>query len=86
MRARLRISNFFCNFVPEMKEILIVIGMVGIAIVLLSVGIILRRDHQFRSEHIAQNRRMRRDGIHCATAQDHETRRRMQKKMNINKL
>lgn len=80
------IRIFFCIFAADMKEILIAIGMVAIAVVLLAVGVILRRDHQFRSEHIAQNRRMRRDGIHCATSQDREARHRSEKKINLKKI
>lgn len=67
----------------KMKEILIVIGMVMAAVLLLSVGVILRKDHRFRSEHISENRRMRQDGIHCATSQDREARRR--RKLKIDK-
>lgn len=57
-----------------MREIVIVIGMVALAVVLLAVGVILRKDHSFRSQHIAENRRMRQDKIHCAAAQDREER------------
>lgn len=58
------------------KTIIIAIVVVGIAILLLSVGVILRKDKTFRSEHISQNARMRQDGIHCATSQDREARKR----------
>lgn len=58
-----------------MNEILLAILAIGIAILLLSVGVLLRKDHTFRSEHISQNQRMRQDGIHCATSQDREARR-----------
>lgn len=58
-----------------MNEILLAILAIGIAILLLSVGVLLRKDHKFRSEHISQNQRMRQDGIHCATSQDREARR-----------
>ncbi len=57
-----------------MNEILLAILAIGIAILLLSVGVLLRKDHKFRSEHISQNQRMRQDGIHCATSQDREAR------------
>lgn len=57
-----------------MNEILLAILAIGIAILLLSLGVILRKDHKFRSEHISQNQRMRQDGIHCATSQDREAR------------
>ena len=57
-----------------MMNLLYVIGLVGAAILLLSVGVIFRKDHRFRSEHIGENERMRKDGIHCATSQDREER------------
>lgn len=65
----------------QMNEILLAILAIGIAILLLSLGVILRKDHKFRSEHISQNQRMRQDGIHCATSQDREARKK--EKLNI---
>lgn len=64
-----------------MNEILLAILAISIAILLLSLGVILRKDHKFRSEHISQNQRMRQDGIHCATSQDREARKK--EKLNI---
>lgn len=64
-----------------MNEILLAILAIGFAILLLSLGVILRKDHKFRSEHISQNQRMRQDGIHCATSQDREARKK--EKLNI---
>ena len=64
-----------------MNEILLAILAIGIAILLLSLSVILRKDHKFRSEHISQNQRMRQDGIHCATSQDREARKK--EKWNI---
>lgn len=64
-----------------MNEILLAILAIGIAILLLSLGVILRKDHKFRSEHISQNQRMQQDGIHCATSQDREARKK--EKLNI---
>ena len=58
-----------------MKEILIAIIFMLVAMALLSVGVIFRKDHSFRSQHIHQNKRMKEDGIHCSTAQDKEMRR-----------
>ena len=70
----------FCKDL-QMNEILLAILAIGIAILLLSLGVILRKDHKFRSEHISQNQRMRQDGIHCATSQDREAREK--EKLNI---
>jgi hypothetical protein len=52
----------------------------------LAIRIIIQKDGKFSSEHISQNQRMRQDGIHCATSQDRETRKKQQKKLNINQL
>ena len=54
---------------------LIVIGLIAVAMLLLSVGVIFRKDHRFRSQHIHENERMRKDGIHCALAEDKLARR-----------
>ena len=67
----------------SMRSLLIVIGLVGAAILLLSVGVIFRKDHSFRSQHIHQNQRMKEDGIHCSTAQDKEMRRNAEKKIKV---
>jgi len=67
-------------------EFLWVIGLVLAAVVLLSVGVILRKDHSFRSQHIAENERMREHKIHCATSQDREARTKQAKKLNIKEL
>lgn len=51
-------------------QIVIAIGVVAAAIILLSVGVIFRKDHTFRSQHIHENERMKKDHIHCALAED----------------
>ena len=66
---------YLCARFVNKMEILIAIGAVLVAMVLLSVGVILRKDHRFRSQHIAENARMKQDKIHCATSQDREARR-----------
>ena len=64
-----------------MKEIIVVILILIVAIILLCVRIIIKKDGKFSSQHISENKRMRNDGIHCATSQDREARRN-----NINKI
>ncbi len=66
-----------------MKTILITIGLLGAAMLLLSVGVIFRKDHSFRSQHIHQNARMKQDNIHCATSLDREAERAAKKKVKI---
>jgi len=69
-----------------MKEIIIVISAIALAFLLLSIRIILKKNGTFSSQHISENRRMREDGIHCATSQDRETRRKNKNKINVNQL
>ena len=64
-----------------MKTILLTIGVIAVAMILLSVGVILRKDHSFRSQHIHQNKRMREDGIHCALSEDKLSRRKRKLKI-----
>ena len=64
-------------------EILMAIGLVLVAVLLLSVGVIFRKAHTFRSQHIHQNERMKKDKIHCATSLDKEAQAKQAKKINI---
>jgi hypothetical protein len=43
---------------------------VAAAMLLLSVGVIFRKDHSFRSQHLHQNERMKADNIHCVLSED----------------
>lgn len=93
-RTKNRIFSFLFPFLlvllhpncDKMRQIVLVIGLVALAVVLLGVGIFLRKDHSFRSQHITQNKRMQQDGIHCATSQDREMRRSNKRKINIKNL
>lgn len=69
-----------------LKGILIAIGAVAIGVILLSIRIILQKNGKFSSEHISENKRMQEDGIHCATSQDRDARRKTKKKLNISQL
>ena len=66
-----------------MHQIVVVIGFVGVAVLLLSVGVILRKDHKFRSQHVHENERMKENKIHCDTAQDKEMRRKNPHKIKV---
>lgn len=69
-----------------MKEIIYVIIALAIAIVLLCVRVILKKDGKFNSQHISENKRMRQDGIHCATSQDREARRPKINKIDVHQM
>ena len=68
-----------------MRVIGLTIVVVLVAVLLMSVGVIFRKDHTFRSQHIHENERMRKDGIHCATAEDKAARLKARKKMKMDK-
>ncbi len=69
-----------------MKTILLTIGFLAVAMLLLCVGVILRKDHSFRSQHIHQNERLKKDNIHCAKTMDKEAERKAARKLDITKL
>ena len=78
-----RIKVILCE---HMKEMLIVIGMLACAMLLLCVRVILKNNGRFSSQHISGNKRMKQDGIHCATSQDREARRANAIKINPKEL
>ena len=69
-----------------MKEILLVIAALVLAMVLLCVRIILKKGGKFSSQHISENKRMREDGIHCATSQDRVARRNKTTKIDVRQM
>ena len=74
------------GFMCDMKEILIVIVILATAMLLLCVRILLKKNGKFSSQHISENKRMRQDGIHCATSQDRQARRKNINKIDLNKI
>ena len=63
-------------------KIVVVIVFIAVAMLLLCVGVIFRKDHSFRSQHIHENPRMKQDHIHCAIAEDKIARKRGERKLN----
>lgn len=53
-----------------MKEILIVIGLVAVAVILLCVRVILKKNGRFSSQDIGSSSAMQKRGIHCIRTQD----------------
>ena len=69
-----------------MKEMVLVIAALVLAMVLLCVRIILKKDGKFSSQHISENKRMREDGIHCVTSQDRAARRNKTTKIDVRQM
>jgi hypothetical protein len=69
-----------------MKQIVIVILAIALAVLLLCVRILIKKDGKFSSQHISSNKRMRQDGIHCATSQDREARRSNKAQIDVRQM
>ena len=69
-----------------MKEIIITIACIAIAVILLCIRVIIKKNGTFSSEHISENKRMKQDGIHCATSQDRDARRKNKHQLDVNEL
>jgi hypothetical protein len=69
-----------------MASIILAVLVLLAAMLFLSIGVIFRDDHSFRSQHIHQNARMKKDNIHCATSLDREEKKKQERKIDIKKL
>lgn len=70
----------------NIMKLLIVIVLLAAAFILLSVRVILKRNGRFSSQHISQSKTMRERGIHCATSQDREARRKAPTRLDPKQL
>lgn len=61
--------------------LLLTVGFCSVCVLLLCIGVLLRRDGKFRSLHIGQSPAMRSQGIHCVQSMDH-----MMRKENPHKV
>ena len=75
-----------CVQMDILYAILMAVGAVLAAVALLSVGVTFRKDKQFRSQHISENKRMRERGIHCAVSQDREAKKVESQKLKVKSI
>lgn len=68
------------------KLILISVVAVLLAVVLLSVRILFKKNGTFKSMHISDSKAMHQRGIGCVQSQDREARRTKPNKINVNEL
>lgn len=73
------------HFVFMGRVIAISVVIVLLAVVLLSVRVIFRKDGEFRSFHISESKDMRKRGIGCVQSQDSKARR-SSEKMDVSSL
>ncbi|MBR5327895.1 MAG: hypothetical protein IKV31_05075 [Paludibacteraceae bacterium] len=66
----------------------IIVGVIALllAMLLLCVRIILKKNGKFSSQHISENQRMRQDGIHCATSQDRAARKNKKTRIDVRQM
>ena len=57
-----------------MASALFAVLIIAIAVILLSVKVIFRKNGRFSSQHIHDNAALRKQGIHCVLDQDREAR------------
>ena len=57
------------------ETLLLSVLIIAIAVVLLAVKLVFRRNGRFSSQHIHDSKAMRDRGIHCVLDQDREARR-----------
>lgn len=66
------------------ETLILTVLIIAIAVVLLSVKVLLKKNGRFSSQHIKDNPAMRKQGIHCVLEQDREERQRRQTIHNNN--
>lgn len=57
-----------------LKLVVVTVLIIAIAVALLSVKVIFRKNGRFSSQHIHDNAALRKQGIHCVMDQDREMR------------
>jgi hypothetical protein len=57
-----------------LKLVIVTVLIIAIAVALLSVKVIFRKNGRFSSQHIHDNAALRKQGIHCVMDQDREMR------------
>ena len=66
--------------------IAIVAGLLLVAVALLAVRVIVKKDGRFRSMHISDSKAMRERGIGCVQSQDRQARREKKGKIKVGEL
>ncbi len=69
-----------------MKEFVIVLALLLLAIILLCVRILLVKNGRFSSHDVGQSRAMQQRGIGCTRSQDRQARRANPKRIDVNNL
>lgn len=63
------------NLIKMLQNILISVLIIAIALALLAVKVIVKKDGKFSSFHIEDNEHLKKEGIHCVIDMDRAARR-----------
>jgi hypothetical protein len=55
---------------------IVVVAFIAIALILMSVNILIKKNGKFSNEHIGQSKALKKRGIKCAQTQDREEQKR----------
>lgn len=70
----------------EMSQLWVVIGLVGLAVIGLSIRVLLKKNGRFSSTDIGRSEAMRKRGIRCIRTQDAQARMENKNKIDTKKL
>lgn len=66
-----------------LNTILLTLGIVAVAVLLLSVKLLIKPNGTFSSQHVSDNPALRKKGIHCVMKQDKEAREAADRKLKL---
>lgn len=69
-----------------MKNLLLTLGFVALAVILLCVRVILRKNGRFSSQHLGESPAMRKRNIGCVVSEDRKMRQAAEKKLDVKEL
>ena len=80
LHSKIYLDRFTSKFVQMIKLFLIILGLVAVALILLSIRLFVGK--KFIHTHVDGNRALNKKGIHCAQSQDRQLRRKRKTAIN----
>ena len=69
-----------------LKVVLLAVALLGIGLLGMAVRIVFFKGGEFPNTHVGGNKRLKSEGIHCATTQDKIAQREARKELKFKKL
>ena len=86
IQEKVRIFAGLKQTMDMQTSFLAILGLIALAVVLLSVRVILKKNGRFSSQHLSQSAAMRERGIGCVQSEDRKERQKADKKLNVSQL